>query len=238
MTAERPRVHWASPLPPAQTDIAHYTARILPELAEETDLTLWTVQETWDPALERHAPVRRIDPFAATPADFAGDRTSTAPDALFVHLGNDWSFHAGLLMLARRIPAIPVVHDLALQELLHGAVHHGFMHRAAYAAGMTRWYGAEMAERGLRMIDDQLEPNAVATVAPGFEIAMESAIGALVHSRPAFETVAARRAVPVHRLELPYRAGPPLDRAAPTGPLRLLQFGFLGINRRVLEVIA
>ena len=54
----KPRLHWVSPLPPAETDIAHYTRRILPELAAETDLVLWTDAPDWDRHLHQIAPVQ------------------------------------------------------------------------------------------------------------------------------------------------------------------------------------
>ena len=59
MTA-KPKVHWVSPIPNAQTDIAHYTHRILPELAEAPDYggdtlysNLYLAYETLSPGLQR-----------------------------------------------------------------------------------------------------------------------------------------------------------------------------------------
>ena len=45
-------LHWFSPLEPARTAIAHYTTHVLPELAAASEVTLWTDQKQWDPALE------------------------------------------------------------------------------------------------------------------------------------------------------------------------------------------
>ena len=55
------KINWFSPLLPARTDIAHYTARILPALKSSAQITLWTHQPEWDRELENHARVRRID---------------------------------------------------------------------------------------------------------------------------------------------------------------------------------
>ena len=42
-------IHWFSPLPPARTDIAEYTRRILPALNREAQVILWTDQGVWGP---------------------------------------------------------------------------------------------------------------------------------------------------------------------------------------------
>ena len=235
----RPRVHWVSPLPPAETDIAHYTARILPELAEETDLTLWTDAPKWDRKLERHAPVRRLDPDRVRPRDFAGNgRDDARPEAIFVHIGNSWVFHAGLLRLVRRVPAIVVLHDLAIQELCLDALRNGLLPASTYAAEMARWYGQAGAEFAPRVLDGRMHPRALSAAAPGFEIALDRAVSVLTHTDLAFEWVAGRRSHPAYRLDLPFRAAPALPAQPPrTGPLRLVQFGYIGPNRRLMEVL-
>ena len=53
MPDARPVIHWVSPLLPAETDIAHYTRRILPALCARADVTLWTDATTWDRELDR-----------------------------------------------------------------------------------------------------------------------------------------------------------------------------------------
>ncbi len=236
---ERPRVHWVSPLPPAETDIAHYTARILPELAEATDLTLWTDAPRWDWRLERHAPVRMLCPGRALPRDFAGEtRADGRAEAIFIHIGNSWVFHAGLLRLAMRVPSIVVLHDLAIQDLCLGAVANGILPPDDYLSAMSRWYGQAGAEFGPRLLDGRMMPNDLAAVAPGFEIVLDRAAGVLTHTPLAFERVAARRAMPAWRLELPFRATPgPPGRLPAHGPLRLVQFGHIWPNRRLLEVL-
>ena len=54
--------NWFSPLLPAYTDIAHYTARLLPALGERAEVILWTDQERWSADLERHARICRYQP--------------------------------------------------------------------------------------------------------------------------------------------------------------------------------
>ncbi len=238
-SAVRPRVHWVSPLPPAETDIAHYTARILPELAEACELVLWTDAERWDRALERHAIVRRLDPDTVTSRDFAMGGRGRGADTLFVHIGNSASFHAGFLRLLRRVPAVVVLHDLAIQELCHDAIRRGSLPATFYEAEMARWHGQRGGELARAVREGRVSAFEAAQEIPGFEIVLDRAIGVLVHTPAALEAVAATDAVPVWQLELPFR--PSLRAPSParscTGPLRLVQFGYIGHNRRLMEVL-
>ena len=90
----------------AQTDIAHYTHRILPELAEASrphrldrcarlGPRARTISARCPPARPRPHPATRFRQVRAT---------VQGPDAIFVHIGNSWAYHAGFLRLVRRIP--------------------------------------------------------------------------------------------------------------------------------------
>jgi glycosyltransferase involved in cell wall biosynthesis len=238
-------VHWVSPLPPAETDIAHYTARILPELAESVDLTLWTDEEDWDPALEAHCPVRHFEPDRLLPRDLvaAGQKGAAGGEVIFLNIGNYWLYHSGILALSRRLPAVVVLHDIAIQDLFCEAIRYQRTDRAGYLAGMARWYGAEGESLARRMLELEVTPAEVTPKAPGFELTLERAISALTHTRMAFDSVVSRDLLPVHLLDLPFApaAEPPSPERDRDGPLRLVQFGYIGPNRRlepVLEVLA
>ena len=235
----KPKVHWISPIPEANTDIAHYTFRILPELAAATDLTVWTDARHWDRAVDAICPVRKIDPHHALPRDFAKAGHGDGPDAIFIHIGNSWAFHSGLLQLARRVPSIIVLHDLAIQEMLHDAMRFAGFPRDTYEAEMLRWYG----EPGLAAAQDVLArrsgANVLSETYPGFHLALDRAVAVLSHTPAAFEAVKDTGIVPSYQLDLPFRPSaiaPSADRAK-DGPLRLVQFGHIGPNRRLWEVL-
>ncbi|WP_292288780.1 glycosyltransferase [Marivita sp.] len=235
----KPKVHWVSPLPEAETDIAHYTARILPELAAACDLTLWTDARDWDRSLEAHCPVRYLDPDRVLPHDFARAGRGSGPDAVFVHIGNSWVFHSGLLRLVRRIPSIVVLHDLAIQELCFDAMHNRRLSRATYEAEMSRWHGPAGLAAARAVFDGQMRPIELAHSHPGFELTLDRAVSVLAHTPAAFQAVQATGIAPAYHLDLPFR---PSDRAAPaaratTGPLRFVQFGYIGPNRRLEQVL-
>lgn len=239
MPDQRPRIHWVSPLPPAETDIAHYTRRILPELAERADLTLWTDAETWDAGLESVCPVRHLDPHRVLPGQMRpagshGDR----PGTVFINIGNAWCFHAGLLALARRIPSVIVLHDLALQEMFCDAVHHGLLARDGYLASMRRWYGEDGWNAAQQVLRGRQSAVELGQRFPGFELTMENAAAVLTHTPAASQAVAASGLLPAYRLDLPFRAtGPAPGGRFMQGPLRLVQFGHIGPNRRLEQVL-
>ncbi len=245
-SVSKPRVHWVSPLPPAETDIAHYTARILPELAAETDLTLWTDAPTWDRTLHDMARVRWLDPDRITPRDFALAGCETpgpGPEVVFVNIGNAWPFHAGFLRMLQRIPAIVVLHDMAIQEMCLDAIERDLFPLDLYETQMEHLHGSEgLAIARAAMADIQARPPLVEQF-PGFELALPRAVSVLTHTPVARDAVAATSTVPVYLLDLPFRPSvtPPETYRSRIGGLRLVQFGYTGPNRRlqnVFEVLA
>ncbi|MFP7675706.1 glycosyltransferase [Marivita sp. S0852] len=238
-TGAKPKVHWVSPLPDAQTDIAHYTRRILPELAEACDLTLWTDARDWDLSLEQICPVRSLDPDRVLPKDFARAGRGTGADAIFVHIGNSWVFHSGLLRLVRRIPSIIVLHDLAIQELCFDAMHNRRFPRDVYEADITRWHGEAGLNAVRDVFDGKTKPIELSKTYPGFELTLDRAAAVLAHTPAAFDAASATGIAPTYHLDLPFRPSDvvvPATRAE-TGPLRFVQFGYIGPNRRLEQVL-
>lgn len=235
----KPRVHWVSPIPPAETDIAHYTHRILPELAEACDLVLWTDAPSWDKSLERICPVRHLDPDHVTPADFARAGTGRGSDAVFIQIGNSWVFHSGLLRLARRIPSVVVLHDLAIQEMCVDSIYNQLFSRDLYEYEMTRWYGREGLARVRDVLDGDARAFDLGRDMPGFQITLDRTVSVLAHTPAAFEAVQEAGAVPAYLLDLPFKpsAVPTSATRATEGPLKFVQFGYIGPNRRLEEVL-
>ena len=240
----KPRVHWVSPLPPARTDIAHYTTRILRALAEAVDLVLWTDKPDWDPALNKICLVYQLDPDRVTARDFAQSRPETsAPEVVIVQMGNAWEFHAGLMRLARRVPCIVVFHDVAIQEMLGDAMDCDLFPVAEYMQDMAHWYGPEGQANAERVRAGKISPNELGQTMPGFEFWLPKAQAGIVHTPAAHAALSARTACPIYQLALPFLPSETTHDAvrAPTGPLRLMQFGYIGPNRRidtVLDVLA
>ena len=103
---------------------------------------------------------------------------------------------------------------------------------------MQRWYGPAGRAAAMRALDGMIPPADLGPDFPGFELAMEQAISVLTHTSAATDAVANRRAVPAYQLNLPFAAsGSGRKRQSGTGPLRLVQFGHIGPNRRLEQVL-
>ncbi|MEL6767234.1 MAG: glycosyltransferase family 1 protein [Pseudomonadota bacterium] len=249
------RIHWVCPLPPEPTDIAEYTRRLLPALAEVAEVVLWTDQRDVDPEIARAVRLRRFDAAAHLPMDMRrlgpprqGGNMGGGPfaEAVFIHLGNNARFHGSMLRLAARVSACLVLHDLSLVDMLAGAAEAGHVTRRAVLAESARFYGAAGRAAMSAILDGKapaevtpggLSREALYAAMPHWEAATGRAVSLLTHTGPAFKTVAARGFLPAYRLELPYPASaarPGAGRAA-EGPLRLVQFGHIFPNRRLLE---
>src|SRR5579859_3572342 len=100
------KINWFSPLPPAHTDIGHFTGRILPALSRVADVVLWTDQAGWDASLEEYCRVRQYD--AERPPWFEINQA----DATFYNIGNNAEFHLGIWQLSTLHPGVVVLHDV------------------------------------------------------------------------------------------------------------------------------
>jgi len=226
------RIDWFSPLPPARTAIADYTARLLAALSAQAEVTLWTSQPHWHSSLESHAAVRRFDPHA-----IRWDELHAA-DAIFYNIGNNAEFHQAIWQVARRSPGFAIMHDV----LMHDSIswdHQQRNDRGAYLDLMQSLYGA----RGLRDgalywegVLTRLQMGRVYSCAP---FLLEASLGAIVHSRAAGQALLKEVDVPVERLPLPFPAGrPPAPSNVPAPPWKLVVFGFLGANRCLEQILS
>ena len=231
------RLNWFSPLPPEQTDIAHYTGRVAAALMGRFDVVFWTDLRSDPAALPPGAKVRIFDP-----GDIAGrDFNRELFDGLNIyHFGNDARFHAGILRVARKFPGIAVLHDTVLHhfffELSRGdnPPFQSYIDLARQIYGPAGQYQAEdIAASHGQLID------AYATKMPFVEAVTENAIGAICHSRTAATDLADVIDTPLLTLALPFASSPPeIDAArAWTPPWRLVTFGYINPNRRLESII-
>jgi len=235
----RPRIHWVSPLPPASTEIAQYTRRLLLSLTEWADVTLWTDAETWDPRLEELTEVRRYDADRPNPLGSAVHSPGGEhPEAIFIHIGNNIDHHSGPFRLARKVDSCLILHDTAILHFLNELVAHGQFRATQYIAVAYRWYGpggAAAIHKGLA--GEGLDPIAFAAY-PMWEAAVGRATAILTHTPEAYAAISARGIARAYRLELPHAFGPARSRdVLPEGPLRLVQFGHMSDNRRLEPVL-
>ncbi|MFA7383432.1 MAG: glycosyltransferase [Desulfurivibrionaceae bacterium] len=164
---KRQPLAYVSPLPPAKTGIADYSAELLPALAEFYAITLIDEDpEAVLPELRKLYPVRSADWFADHAADF--------PRILY-QFGNS-PFHKRMFALLARHPGTVVLHDFFLSSVVHwmeSAGHYGDFFSKALFAG--HGYAA-LAE------ESTCTPQAAVLKYPcNYEVLTEAA-GVIVHS--------------------------------------------------------
>jgi glycosyltransferase involved in cell wall biosynthesis len=232
------RLNWFSPLPPALTDIAHFTTRVLPELSARADVTLWTDQAHVEPGIAQFAEVWRFELGCVNWEDL------NRADACIYNLGNNPLFHGAIWHLARQHAGIVILHDTRLHHFFDGIYRVQERDLPKYLDVMEFYYGAE----GRRDADNCFRNearniNEMAEKYPLTEHALENSIGVVVHTQRAFADLS-KQTRPVAYLPLPF-ASPALGTRASrshgdTGQgdeYRLVMFGYIARNRRLEAVL-
>jgi glycosyltransferase involved in cell wall biosynthesis len=227
------RLNWFSPLPPAPSEIASFTAQLLPHFRGRADITLWTPQARWDRVLENDARVRRYQ-VADVPWKDLHEGHAT-----IYHIGNSME-HAAIWKVSRRLPGIVVLHDFRLQHLFAGLFVVAEHNPAEYYRYMEQYYGsagvvaADVYRRGGHTIDYMAEHF------PLTELGLENALAVLVHSQDNFALLENKGCWPVTLAALPFVGRTPKIAHVPEKgpPYRLIVFGYLSPSRRLADILA
>ena len=232
------RLNWFSPLPPAKTGIADYSFGILPELSSRAEVTLWTDRTGWDPQLEKYATVRHYHPDRINWVELNRAELS------FYNIGNNHLHHASIWQVSRKSPGIVILHDVRLHDFFESLYRGHWRDEAAYLAQIEKHYG----EEGLRIATEFVSArhgdfDMMAQRFPMIGAVLENALGAVVHTKDAFDELRALNRWPVFYAPLP--SAPIITSTATDGRSasthRLIIFGHIGRNRRldaVLEALA
>lgn len=235
------KLNWFSPLPPASTDIAHYTTRLLASLSKRAQIVLWTDNREWDESLKKYAEVRFFQA-----GNISWEELNRADMSVY-HIGNNPLFHGAIWQMSRRHPGIVVLHDERLHHFFDGLYRVQWRDLQSYLSVMERYYGAEGRRAGeecfrsdARNIDEMAERYPLTT------LALENALGVVTHARETYTKLTKENRWPVAYLPLPFSAGPKTKEKALAGnaasksdgpPFRLIVFGYLGRNRRLQQVL-
>lgn len=226
------RVAYFSPLPPAASGIADYSAELLPHLARYADITLFVDPNVpLDDALAGSFPVRDM-------ASFGGRRDEF--DVALYHMGNDAEYHEAIWRILQDHPGVVVVHEPLFYHFFQQlTVPRGDVE--GFRRMLKETYGELAAQRVIGRLDDgTVNPIAY----PLLEPVLHGALGAVVHSRHAARQVIERcPEVPVaaipHHLSLPAPFDDEVDREAIRWRLGLADrfvvgsFGFLTEWKRI-----
>ena len=227
------KINWFSPLPPARTDIAHYTARVLPALSAHSEVTLWTDQRDWDRSLRQDVEVRsfRLDRIPWVELNRA--------DATFYQIGNNPLFHSSIWQISRLHAGIVVLHDLRLHHFFDDIYRVQRRDLASYVAVMDRYYGEEGIRDATASYGNARKISYMAERYPLTKLAVEDQLGVVVHTQEAYDSLASSSDSPIVLAPLPYASGVP-GKSSSRGagpPFRLIVFGYIGKNRRLNSVL-
>jgi ubiquinone/menaquinone biosynthesis C-methylase UbiE/glycosyltransferase involved in cell wall biosynthesis len=234
-------LNWFSPLPPAKTGIATYTARILPTLRRRAHIILWTDQAECDSNLENYAEVRRYQPGQIAWADL------NRGDMSFYHIGNNRLFHGSIWQISRSHPGIVILHDLFLQHFFAGLYRDQWNDRDGYVAQMEECYGPTGRKDAELFWDGVLKIHDLVRAYPLTSLAVDNALGVLLHSSQTYDNTTWKNPCPVVYAPLPYPASHRLSepqcaaRIWDRPPYRIVTFGHIDANRQLdalLQAIA
>jgi glycosyltransferase involved in cell wall biosynthesis len=226
------QINYFSPLLPAQSGISEVAEQVVPALARYADVTVWTDQTTWSPALASDAKVCIYDPEQLPWPALA------QADVNVYHMGNNVDYHHHIWRISQRLPGIVVIHDVKLHHLFCGIVYVAQQNSEGYIDQIAQRYGVEAGLTARRFVSGELPITAVEGYSMT-EWALSQAIGVIVHTRTAFTELAALDRWPIGYQPLPFHTPPRLPRNRPvmSPPYRLIIFGYIAHNRRVEAVL-
>lgn len=235
-SGRRRSLAWFSPLPQARTDIANFTARLLPVLTQRHDVTLWCPAEEWDKSLEEFCPVRSFNP---RKIDW---KALNWGDYAIYQIGNDHRFHEAIMEVSRQHPGIVTLHDLHLHELVYMSLRKQPDGLRRYLGTLLHHHGSDALQRASQQAD---EPKGLHTLAEDYPLTghfLEFARGVILHNQSGLDHIKSLCAAPAMAAPLPFTSRQDLPaltaQREPDGTLRLVILGFLhGENRRLRPIL-
>ncbi|MGH7898621.1 MAG: hypothetical protein ACREQQ_11755, partial [Candidatus Binatia bacterium] len=202
MSSVRPRLALVGPLPPVRSGTADYARDLIPHLESTFETELFVDERHPLLAAERYLScrVRSAHELADRFADFGH---------VVYQLGNN-VHHRFVLDLARKLPAVVVLHEVVLHHLYEEVVTREDEWEA-YAAALHESYG-DAGDAVVQWKRWKLAFGREHFVLPLFESVVAASRGAIVHNRAA-ELAVLRRLPrsPVRRVPMGIPAEPPAD---------------------------
>ena len=224
------QINWFSPLPPAQTDIAGYTMRLLPALQNRAEIVLWTNQSSWCSEIEEYAEVRH----------YQIDRMPWAEinqgDINVYHIGNNADFHTDIWQISRQCPGIVVLHDFKLQGFFANLYKEKWHDKQGYIEQMQRYYGYEGKEAAEAFWLGAISTDCIAQHYPLTPLVLENSVGVITHNQAVYKSLSQEKRWLVGYIPLPYKSK--FNSASKINlntspPYRLIVFGHINTNRRL-----
>lgn len=224
------RLNLFSPLPPLRSDIARLSVNMLPHLAREAEVVVWSAEPKWECQPPEGVTIRQYD------VHHPPWREINQAEATFYQMGNDPRYHDAIWHVSQRHPGIVILHDLMMQHFFSGLVYHDRgMNRRQYLELVERYHGIQGRVLAETHLQGLLSTEELARRCPLTEAATENALAVIVHSAAAYGALPEDASAAL----LPLCVGmadPDLEPARARGSAeryRLTVFGFLGPNRKL-----
>lgn len=223
------KINWFSPLPPAKTEIANYTKKVLPYLHNLAEITLWTDQEIWNEELEtyntvKHYHLDRMPWFELNQGDIN-----------IYHLGNNAQFHHHIWQVSRQSPGIVILHDEKLQDFFYMLS----PDKNNYIQYMKECYGEEGEKNGRLFLNGHHSMTFMAENYPLTSLALENALAVMSHNRDTYLNLTSTNQWLTGYTPLPYLNdySANFEEKQRKKPYKLIIFGFIGKNRRLDSIL-
>lgn len=232
------KIHLFSPLPPARTDIANFTARVSPALAQKHEITLWPTTPASGRRQERNVRARLPE----SPEEW---REVNHGDISVYQIGNDHRYHGSLIRLVERHAGVITLHDSNLHELILGHWRSLPRGEEVYLQQMLDFYGLNGRAEAQRALDGTLAMSEVVERYPLTEFFLRHSQGVILHNPETLKQLPRETDVPILCAPLAYK---PAREFLPVSPrpvarvkregLRMIVFGFLhSPNRRLTQIL-
>lgn len=169
------RLAFFSPLSPQRSGISDYSEDLLPFLAKEAEIDLFTEDEILasNPAITSRFTVFSYKIFA--------ERHQNAPyDLCLYQMGNNPKYHAYMDALIREYPGVVTLHDVALQHFYVETLIKG-NRKEEYAEAMKKYYGW-IGEKIAYIFNCGFIHDYVFYQFPLYQRVVEPSLGTIVHS--------------------------------------------------------
>lgn len=230
------RINWFSPLPPERTDIANFSARVLPPLAHLAAVHAYS-------PLPGAAPLTDDIPVTTAPDRRLPWLELNFRDYSVFQIGNDDRFHGNILDLMEAHGGVAVMHDANLHETQRMRFVEREKRPDRYLAALALEGGDAAVEAGREMLAGRLSVSELAADYPLIRGTLRGAHGVITHNPTQLPILQEHTAAPITCLPLAYGAPeewPSVPRRSLDAkePLQMVAFGFLhGANRRLAEIL-
>ncbi|MGK7944698.1 MAG: glycosyltransferase family 4 protein [Microcystaceae cyanobacterium] len=224
------KLNWFSPLPPAQSGIADYAFALLPHLAQEAELVLWTNQTKWNKELENYG---KVIPYQDQNLPWSMVHEA---DLNIYNIGNNPLFHKEIWEISRRCSGLVIIHDTKLLHFFTELYRHYYQDQQGYLNQIRTFYDLKAMQFANAIWDGHIDIDFMVDDYPLTPLALKNAIAGIVHNQQAYQDLKGQTSQLLAYLPLSYKSVSQLPKLQPkktTFPCKLIIFGFLGKNRRL-----